>query len=146
MDTYGDRLEHALQFSGKSRKDLCLAIGVTLQALGQVLSGKTKALTSENSARAARFLEVDHYWLATGQGQIIDDASHRSLPEADGDLKLLWCTATSEAKEVARFALASHDAPLPPWADKDKREHLDSMLYAALRWLRSKPEQKKDAA
>jgi len=146
MNTYGDRLEHALQFSGISRKDLCLAIGVTLQALGQVLSGKTKALTSENSAKAARFLKIDHYWLATGQGQIIDTASHQSLSECDKNLLAAWRAASEEAKEVARFALSSHDAPLPPWADKDKRQHLDSMLYAALCWLRSKPEQKKDAA
>lgn len=68
MKTYGERLEEALKLAGRERKELCAAIGITLQALGQVISGKTKALTAENSARAARFLQVDHFWLATGEG------------------------------------------------------------------------------
>jgi hypothetical protein len=33
-----------------------------------VIAGKTKALTAENSALAARFLGVDMFWLATGIG------------------------------------------------------------------------------
>lgn len=68
MNTYGERLEEALKIAGRERKELCAAVGITLQALGQVISGKTKALTAENSARAARFLQVDHFWLATGEG------------------------------------------------------------------------------
>lgn len=68
MNTYGERLEEALRLAGCERKALCGAVGITLQALGQVISGKTKALTAENSARAARFLQVDHFWLATGEG------------------------------------------------------------------------------
>jgi len=61
MNTYGERLEEALRIAGRERKELCAAVGITLQALGQVISGKTKALTAENSARAARFLQVDHF-------------------------------------------------------------------------------------
>lgn len=68
MNTYGERLEEALRLAGCERKALCGAVGITLQALGQVISGKTKALTAENSARAAKFLQVDHFWLATGEG------------------------------------------------------------------------------
>lgn len=69
MNTYGERLEEALRIAGRERKELCAAIDITLQALGQVISGKTKALTAANSARAARFLKVDHFWLATGEGE-----------------------------------------------------------------------------
>jgi len=47
---------------------LAAAIGATPQAISQVLSGSTRALTAENSARAARFLQVDAHWLATGEG------------------------------------------------------------------------------
>jgi hypothetical protein len=41
-----------------------------------VIAGKTKALTAENSALAARFLGVDMFWLATGIG----DAKTMTMP------------------------------------------------------------------
>jgi len=146
MNTYGRRLEQALHLAGSSRKDLCRAIGVTLQALGQVLSGKTKALTSENSAKAARFLRVDHYWLATGEGQMIDQARGYALPEGADGLPAEWQSASTEAREVARFALSDPGTPLPPWADKDMRKDINNMLYAASHWLREKQHPKKIAA
>jgi transcriptional regulator with XRE-family HTH domain len=65
---FGKRLEEALRIAGKERKDLADALGVSAQAIGQVIKGDTKALTAENCARAARFLGVDFYWLATGDG------------------------------------------------------------------------------
>lgn len=68
MTTYGDRLEQALRIAGRDRAELSAAIDISVQAIGQVISGKTKALTAENSAKAARFLQIDHYWLATGEG------------------------------------------------------------------------------
>jgi len=48
-----------------------------------------------------------------------------------------WQSASDEDKEIARFALSGHDAPPPPWAGKDMREHLAIIRYAALCWLRS---------
>lgn len=69
MKTYGDRLEHALRIAKRDRGELSAAIDISIQAIGQVIAGKTKALTAENSARAARFLNVDHFWLATGEGE-----------------------------------------------------------------------------
>lgn len=69
MKTYGERLDAALRKSGKDRAQLSRGISVSVQAIGQVIAGKTKALTAENSAKAARFLSVDHYWLATGEGE-----------------------------------------------------------------------------
>ena len=68
MSTYGSRLEEALQLARKERIELATAIDVSVQAIGQVIAGKTKALTAENSAKAAQFLGVDGYWLATGDG------------------------------------------------------------------------------
>ena len=65
--TYGSRLAEALLMAGKERQDLADAISVSVQAIGQVIMGKTKALTAENSERAARFLGVNPYWLATGE-------------------------------------------------------------------------------
>lgn len=68
MNTYGSRLEEALRLAQRERIELATAIDVSVQAIGQVIAGKTKALTAENSAKAARFLGVDAYWLATGEG------------------------------------------------------------------------------
>lgn len=68
MNTYGERLEHALALAKKDRAALGKELGISIQAIGQVIAGKTKALTAENSVRAARFLDVDQVWLATGEG------------------------------------------------------------------------------
>jgi transcriptional regulator with XRE-family HTH domain len=65
---YKDRLKSALEIAGQDRKALAEALGISVQAIGQVLTGSTSALTAENNAKAARFLEVDPYWLATGEG------------------------------------------------------------------------------
>ncbi|MHA6885705.1 helix-turn-helix domain-containing protein [Ralstonia pseudosolanacearum] len=68
MSTYGERLLSALKLSNQTRAALAQHLGISEQAIGQVILGGTKALTAENSARAARFLRVDHFWLATGEG------------------------------------------------------------------------------
>ena len=65
---FGKRLEEALRLSGKERKELADALGVSVQAIGQVIKGDTKALTAENCAKAALFLGEDLLWLATGDG------------------------------------------------------------------------------
>lgn len=66
--TYGNRLHEALLLANRDRQDLADVLAVSVQAIGQVISGKTRALTAANSERAARFLRVDPYWLATGEG------------------------------------------------------------------------------
>lgn len=68
MGTYGERLSEAIRLANCDRSELAAALGISVQAVSQVIAGKTKALTADNSARAARFLQVDHYWLATGDG------------------------------------------------------------------------------
>lgn len=66
--SYGDRLDEALKAAGKTRGDLARVIGITEQAIGQVINGSTDKLKARHSAIAARFLKCDHYWLATGEG------------------------------------------------------------------------------
>lgn len=66
---YGERLAIALQMAEKDRQQLADGINISVQAIGQVIAGKTKALTAENSAKAARYLGVDGFWLATGIGK-----------------------------------------------------------------------------
>ena len=65
---YGDRLVHALAISAKSRLELSTAIGASTQAISQVINGNSKSLNAENTLRAARFLKVSAWWLATGEG------------------------------------------------------------------------------
>lgn len=76
--TFAGRLGDALEKSGRSRIELAAVLrsskgemGVSQAAVGQALGGDTKALTAENCARAARFLGVDGYWLATGEGEMV---------------------------------------------------------------------------
>jgi len=69
MNSYGERLAEALRISGKERQHLADAMNVSVQAIGQVILGNTKALTAENTAYAAKYLGVDYYWLATGKGE-----------------------------------------------------------------------------
>ncbi|WP_197332920.1 hypothetical protein [Ralstonia syzygii] len=68
MSTYSERLVYALKTSKKTRPALAQHLGISEQAVGQVIQGNTKALSAENNARAARFLQVDDLWLATGEG------------------------------------------------------------------------------
>lgn len=97
--SYGKRLEEALRLAGKDRGALASELGISVQAVGQVITGGrsgTQAFTAENSARAARFLRVDGYWLATGEGSaklmgsdwpfgMIDRARYEALgPEQRG--------------------------------------------------------------
>lgn len=78
--TYGERLLEAITSSGASRSQLADAIGKSVQAVGQVILGKSSAFTAENHARAARFLKVDAFWLATGEGSS-SEADEWPFPE-----------------------------------------------------------------
>ena len=69
--TYGERLQKALDNSGKDRKELAYALGCTVQAIGMVITGGGKAermLSTPYNAKAARFLQVSSHWLATNEG------------------------------------------------------------------------------
>lgn len=70
---FAQRLAHAMELAGLPKyggaSQLARAIGTTPQAPLQVLKGESRALTAENTARAARFLNVDWFWLATGEGK-----------------------------------------------------------------------------
>lgn len=70
---YGERLKEAMKLAKlperEGRARLATALGISVQAVGMVINGQTKAFAAEQSARAARFLEVDHFWLATGEGE-----------------------------------------------------------------------------
>jgi SOS-response transcriptional repressor LexA len=71
MDTYGKRLKEALSYRERDRKWLSLQIGVSVQAIGQVIQGKTNALTASNHDRTATVLDVSPIWLSSGIGSML---------------------------------------------------------------------------
>lgn len=64
MNTYGQRLADALKAANKSRKELAAALGISVQAVGDVIRGNTISFTAENNAKAALFLKVSPNKLA----------------------------------------------------------------------------------
>lgn len=100
--TYGERLQTALTHAQKSVADLARHLvgpegdrGVSPSSVHQVLRGQTKAHTAENCVRAARFLQVDPFWLATGEGSMAAQApaaviaQERRSPYGCGDAEAL---------------------------------------------------------
>ena len=68
--TYGHRLRHAmgLRTPAWSQAELARAVGTTRATINQVLGPRNGALNAENTAAAARLLNIDQHWLATGEG------------------------------------------------------------------------------
>lgn len=95
MDTYGKRLDAALKAKNdqnKDRKWLAGKIGISEQALSQVILGVTKALKAANHEMAVEALDCSGMWLATGAGdrqptkvvwpfQLIGPDQYRQLDE-----------------------------------------------------------------
>lgn len=67
---FGDRLQLAMTAANVSRKDLAAKLGISVQAIGMVISGQSKAFTAENNAMAADYLGCKSLWLATGKGEM----------------------------------------------------------------------------
>ncbi len=65
MDEFGARITTALALAKLDRKALATHLGVSVQAVGQAIRGGR--FSAENTARAARFLGVNWFWLATGE-------------------------------------------------------------------------------
>jgi hypothetical protein len=90
--TYGERLQQALTHAHKTVPELARQLvkpdgqrGISGSAVYQVLRGETRAHTAENCLRAARYLQVDAFWLATGQGHMLEQpaatlAAHEPPP------------------------------------------------------------------
>lgn len=88
MSTYGERLESALATRRPDDKNprqwLADQLDISVQAIGQVITGKTRALTAENHEKAVAALGCSGMWLATGQGDMSVVAPlERSDPSAE---------------------------------------------------------------
>lgn len=125
--TYGGRLKEAMdlaRLSGREARTRLSAMlkeqmgaKLSVQAIGQVLTTPGRAFSAEISARVARILRVDHYWLATGEGEprppgLSEDAVSwaRRYDRLDAD---------GRAKFSAAIVLAQ-----PPVSDKTVEERM----------------------
>lgn len=70
MDSFGKRLEHALKARRAERKALAAYLCVSPQAVSQIINSPSSAMTAVNTAKAARYLQVSWFWLATGEGDM----------------------------------------------------------------------------
>lgn len=62
---FGARLAAALEAAKKTRRELADHLLISVQAVGQAINGGR--FSAANAAKAARFLGVNWYWLATGE-------------------------------------------------------------------------------
>lgn len=69
VETYADRIKHAMELANKRQIDLARGIGVEKATINSLLKSRSGMLNALNSVRAAVFLGVDHHWLATGEGE-----------------------------------------------------------------------------
>lgn len=128
---YGERLLQAMELANLRGPDarirLANAIGISVQSVGQAINGQTKALSAENNARAARFLRVDSFWLATGEGDprpraLSDDAMAfaRMYDDLDTRERQRWHLLV----QVARNGVPDHQVEQKmPVTKKQKVNH-----------------------
>lgn len=129
---FGTRLGEAIKLAGKDRQEVADAIGISVQALSQLIIGKSKSATAENTAKAAKALGVDFYWLATGQGKPVGPQDVKSIEVKQSTEPYSVISTTDEIIElIALYQQAS----------KRGRENILDLARSAvkqtsLRWRR----------
>jgi transcriptional regulator with XRE-family HTH domain len=66
---YRERFAEAMTLAGVSTHDVAKALKLSYQAIKKVLEGRSKMMAADNNVAAAKFMQVDSEWLATGVGQ-----------------------------------------------------------------------------
>lgn len=69
MDSFGDRLKHALDVRKAERKALAAVLDISVQAISKIINSNS-SMNAQNTAKAARYLQVSWFWLATGEGEM----------------------------------------------------------------------------
>ena len=111
--TYGERLAYAIELAGASRKDVAKELGVSVQAIGQAVRGETNAHTAENQARAAKLLEVDYFWLATGEGKARPVSGWPFTPELHKHIQVMDEADVVKCENLIRAHLGIESLSLP---------------------------------
>lgn len=125
---YSDRLQAAMTHAKKSRQDLKREVGVSLQAIGQVINRQSKGFGIENNSKVARCLGVSSDWLATGDGNMIPAAAFgetltaQSMSYMPVTVPYLTREELMQSQELpASFWLELPDDALAPTAPKGTR-------------------------
>ena len=110
---YKDRLQKSLELAGKTVPELARYLEVSPQAIYQQLKGGKSGdgqMYAENSAKTARFLKVDHFWLATGIGE----ARPQNAPsETAMALAHRFDKMTDEQQQTIRTLMSVYAPPAP---------------------------------
>ena len=87
MDTLADRLTIAIAAAGITKAELARRVGISAPSVNGWFTGKAKFLRGENLLAAARALDVEQEWLATGRGPMTrahsEQATGRSVAIAE---------------------------------------------------------------
>ncbi|MBD3825626.1 S24 family peptidase [Stenotrophomonas sp.] len=102
MSTLADRLTVAIAQAGITKAELARRVGISAPSVNGWFSGKAKFLRGENLLAAAKALQVDEGWLATGKGQ--PDRSNQ-VREPDGDYNVSTVLETETPPGYVRFDL-----------------------------------------
>lgn len=71
--TYSERLIEAMKVAELDRKDISVALGISVQAVGKVINSESSAFSAANNSTAAKILGVSPDWLSTGNGHMAED-------------------------------------------------------------------------
>lgn len=102
MSTLADRLTIAIAQAGITKAELARRVGISAPSVNGWFSGKAKFLRGENLLAAAKALQVDEGWLATGKGQ--PDRSNQ-VREPDGSYNVSTVLETETPPGYVRFDL-----------------------------------------
>ena len=75
---FGDRLRSAGELAGLTQQQLCALVGIGQSTLA---TAESKGDGSRHTAQLARACGVSAYWLATGEGRMLDRQDARELAE-----------------------------------------------------------------
>lgn len=84
MNTLADRLTTAIARAGITKAELARRVGISAPSINGWFSGKAKFLRGENLLAAAKALDVDEGWLATGKGAMVPAGRVDESPAAFG--------------------------------------------------------------
>ena len=73
--TFAERVKTSRKALGLTQEDAASAMGISRPALAQWETGSTKSVSSANLHNAARVLQKDPEWLATGKMGMLNDES-----------------------------------------------------------------------
>lgn len=113
MKTLAERLKYAMEVLPPKKikgVELARAVGVKPPSVSDWLSGKSKTMEGENLLRAAKHLNVNPVWLATGNGEITADQKYNPKNLTNG-----LSTSKLESLDNNIVPVASRLLPVLSW-------------------------------